>query len=189
MVLEWFIPAVLLILGLWITLMHRRLSSLRRGAITSWGPLGKALQQRHDLAAPLAQLVLSRAPAQKRLTEAMMTARNAALKADLSPMITSQAETRLANAMMRVFALAKTQSDLAMDPGFQRLQARFERLDDEITAAQDAFNQAALQYNHAAMSVPAVLVAKYARLTVIEPFGLGTIGREAMRNAARGKGP
>lgn len=189
MPLEWLIPAILLVLGLWIALIHRRLTNMRRAAIATWDPLEVQLRRRHDLVAPLIQLALSHAPKQKNLTEALFQARNAALRADLSPDLAGRAEIKLAGAMQRVLDLARSYPDLTADLTFRRIQSQFEQLGEEITLAGDAFNEAALAYNRAAISVPAILVAKYANLFLLEYFAVQDEDREAMRLATLSRAP
>lgn len=189
MVLEWLIPAILLVLGLSIGLIHRRLSVMRRAAIATWDPLEVMLRQRHDLVAPLIQLALTHARKQKNLTDALLQARNAALRADLSPEAAGRAELQLAAAMQRVLDLGRTHPDLTADLTFRRIQSRFEALGEEITMAGDTFNEAALAYNRAAISVPAILVAKYANLFLLEYFAIQGKERDAMRLAALTRAP
>lgn len=189
MVLEWFFPAILLALGIWVVLIHRRLSGMRREAIVTWEPLEQVLRQRHDLVAPLVQTVLAHAPKARSHTDAMIQARKVALNAELSPQAAGEVETRLAVAMRRVLTLATTHPELATDLTFRRIQARFEQLGGEIAAAQDAFNEAALLYNREAISVPAILVAKYAKLPPLEHFGLDRGEREGMHEAALTRRP
>lgn len=189
MALEWLIPAILLVLGLYIALTHRRLTSMRRAAIATWDPLEAVLRQRHDLVAPLIQLVLAQAPKQKNLTDALLQARNAALRADLSPDAAGRAEIQLAAAMQRVLDLARTHPELTADLTFRRIQSRFEQLGEEIAVAGDAFNDAALAYNRSAISVPAILVAKYANLFLLEYFAIQGDDREAMRLATLSRTP
>lgn len=187
--MEWLIPAILLVLGLSIGLIHRRLTGMRRAAIATWDPLEAMLRQRHDLVAPLSQLALSHAHKPKKLTDALLQARNAALRADLSPEAAGRAELQLAAAMQRVLDLARTNPELSADLTFRRIQSRFEALGEEITMAGDIFNEAALAFNRAAISVPAILVAKYAHIFLLEYFAIEDREREAMRLAALSRAP
>lgn len=189
MPLEWLIPAILLVLGLWITQIHRRLTRMRRAAIATWDPLEVALRQRHDLVAPLIQVVLAHAPRQKRLADALLEARNLALRADLSPEAAGRAELQLGAAMHRIFELERTQPELGADLTFRRIQTRFAQLGEEIATAGEAFNAVALEYNRAAISIPAILVAKYANLHLLEYFALEGEAREAMHLAALSRAP
>jgi LemA protein len=188
MPLEWLIPAILLVLGVWMALIRQRLSRLRREAIATWEPLELALRERHDLVPPLAQLAMAQVPERKNLTEAMLQARTAAFRADLSPDATGLVELRLAEAMRRVLMLARTHPELATDLTFRRIQARFEALEEEIAAAGEAYNAAAFHYNRAAMGLPEIVVAKYTGLRLLEFFALGRDESEAMYAALRGSG-
>lgn len=188
MPLEWLIPAILVVLGLWIAMIRQRLSRLRREAIVTWEPLELALRERQELIPPLAQLALAQAPERKNLTDALLQARTAAFRADLSPEAAGQVELRLAEAMRRVLALARTHPDLAADLTFRRIKARFGELEDEIAVAAQAYNEAAFGYNRAAMSLPEIVVAKYTGLHLLEFFGLQGEEREATYAALRGSG-
>jgi LemA protein len=189
MVLEWLIPAILVLLGLWIVLIHRRLTAMRRTAIATWEPLEAPLRQRHALVGPLVQLVLADDPKQKPLTETLIQTRKAALQADLSPEAAGKVETALAVAMQRVLDLAHTHPELGADLTFLRISASFEELGDEIAAAGDAFNHAALAYNRAAVSAPDILVARYASFHFLQYFAIPAERREEMQQAALSRAP
>lgn len=189
MLLEWLVPAIIVVLGLWIVFTHQRLKGKRQAAIATWDPLEAVLRQRHDLVAPLIQAALAHAPKQKNLTDALLQARNAALRAGLSPDATGQAEIQLEAAIQRVLNLARTLPELNADLTFRRIQRRCEQLEEEITAAGDAFNEAALAYNRAALTVPTILVAKYANLDLLQYFAIQGEDREAMRLAALEREP
>ena len=186
MPLEWLFPLILVVLGLAVALIRQRLARLRREAIATWEPLELALRERHDLVAPLAQLAQAQAPSRKNLVDAMLQARVAPFRADLSPQATGQVELRLGETMRRVLALARTHPDLATDLTFQRIEARFAELEEEIAAAGQAYNQAAFGYNRVALGVPEIVVAKYTGLPLLEFFGLTRDELEATYAALRG---
>jgi hypothetical protein len=189
MALEWLFPAILLILGIWITLTHRRLTQLRRDAVMAWEPLEALLRQRHGLVAPLVQTVRTHAPEGRKLTEALIQARQAAQRMDLSPNATGEAEIRFATAMQRVLMFAQAHPDLAGEVTFRRIQAGFDELDKDIAAARDDFNARALTYNRAATTAPSILVARYANLLMLEYFALEDEERRALQVAGLARSP
>ncbi|MEI6158308.1 MAG: LemA family protein [Roseococcus sp.] len=185
--MEWVIPAILVIIALWATATHRRLVRLRQAAFDAWPRLEATLRARHDLLSYIAQIVLTHAPKEKKLVEAMTAARTAAMKTELSPNEAGMAERRLAVAVEHVTALERTYPDLQANLTFRRLHDQLTKRAEAIAEAREAFNMAALDFNAAAMGVPAIFVAKYMNLFMIEYFALNKEEVAAMRTARGAK--
>lgn len=183
--MEWVIPAIVLVLAVWGTLIHRRLSRLRMQALAAWPDLAAVLGERHGLVAHILRAAQTHAPREKKLLDNMISARNAAIVADLSPRTAGLAERQLTDAIGRVLALARTHPELAKDALFLRLETKLAGLEAAMAEAKDAFNREALVFNLAATGVPAILIAKFGNMLLLEYFALDKEAEAAMR-AARG---
>jgi hypothetical protein len=170
--MEWVIPAVLVLLLGWGTLIHGRLRRLRHEAVSAWPPLETLLRRRHGLITPLAQLFQSLPQKAQKPVQAMIKARNAAALADLSPFAAGKREQALSAAIDGVRALAEGRPELSGEARLHQILASLDALDEEIAAAQDGFNRTVHDYNLACASGPAVIVAKFLNFWKIEYFGL-----------------
>jgi hypothetical protein len=191
---EWLVPAILLILGLWIALTYRRLASLREEAIASWQPLDVLLRERRELVMPLVQVVTAQAPGAKKTTQTLLQARQVTKGSSLSPESATASELRLVAAVERVLSLAKTHPALEADDNFRRVRAKFEELTGAITELAEDFNANALFYNRSALSVPSIFVQQCAskylgQLFLMEYFLLQDDELEAMRAASMRRSP
>lgn len=181
--MEWVIPALLVLIGLWVFATHGRLTRLRQEALAAWPDLDAALRRRHDLLTRLAQAVQKHAPKEKKLLSAMADSRAKATMADLAPEAASKAEKNLTAAIERVMALEQTYPELKADPTFLRIRGALAEREKDIEEARGRFNQAALAFNTAASRAPAILVAGCLNLYVIQYFGFSHEETEVVRAA------
>ncbi|UPY36499.1 LemA family protein [Sediminicoccus sp. KRV36] len=174
----------MLILAVWAGVTHRRLDGLRKAAVEAWPPLEATLRRRHNVVGPLGQRVLALAPKEKAAIAAMIKARGDASMTDLSPVAAGKAELALTSAIVNVMAVSQAYPELAADLEFRRLETELTQREAQIAAAREAFNQAALAFNRAALSGAAILVTKFGGLGMVEYFGLSREEQAAMAAAA-----
>lgn len=183
--MEWVIPAILVLLSGWGALLHRRLSALRRSAISAWSPLEAGLRQRHDLVAPLAQALQGLPAKEQQPVQAMIKARNAAIAADLSPLRAGRAEAALGAAIQAVISLAREKAALEGQAKLQRLLPLLDGAERDIAAAEVEFNHGALVYNRACSHGPSYIVARLMSFFHIEYFGVAHDDRAALQRITR----
>jgi LemA protein len=190
--MEWVVPAVLVVVFLWGSVIYRRLAGLRREAVAAWPPLEAKLRQRHEVISHLVQALQALPAKQQKPVQALLKARNAAIVADLSPAAAGDAEWNLGVAIQRALALTAGHPQLQADPRLLRLAPLLDRLEREIAEAGAGFNQAALAFNQASFRAPGIFVAKLMNLHAVEYFALGQEERkalEAMRWDGMAKAP
>lgn len=190
--MEWVIPAILAVVMAFGVLIHRRLDKLRREAFLAWPALEAKLRQRHDLIAQLAWAFQALPARERKPAQAMIKARDAATRADLSPTAAGAAEQAIAAAISQALSVALKHPDLVADPKLLHLVPLLEGLEREIAQAGAAFNHAALAFNQASFRAPGILVAKTMNLRPVEYFARDKQEREslqALQWQAIGKAP
>jgi LemA protein len=153
---------VILLLLLWLVASYNRLIRLRQATGQSWSDVDVQLKQRHDLIPNLVETVKGYATHERGTLDAVVQARNAAVKAQgshLGPAAQAQAEGMLGAALGRLFALAEAYPDLKANQNFLQLQAELADVENKIAAARRFFNNAIAEYNAAIQSIPAVFFA------------------------------
>lgn len=170
--MEWVIPAVLVVLLAWGGLIRARLRRLRLAAVEAWPPLAAALRRRHGLVAPLAQALESLPRKAQKPLHVLAKARKAALVAELSPQAAGVAERALETAIIDAIIHGEAFPDQVDAARLAQLAQAFEAVAGEITAAAEAFNQAAFAYNTACSGGPALAVARGLNYWKLEYFGL-----------------
>jgi LemA protein len=156
--MEWIVLGVIAALILWLFLSYNRLVSLRQVTNQSWSDVDVQLKQRHDLVPNLVEVVKGYAAHERSTLEAVVAARNAAVRAS-GPEATSAAEGALNASLRQVFALAENYPDLKANANFMGLQNELSDLENKIAAARRFFNNAVSEYNAMRESIPAVLFA------------------------------
>lgn len=156
--MEWIILGVLGALILWLVLSYNRLVSLRQVTNQAWSDVDVQLKQRHDLVPNLVEVVKGYASHERTTLEAVVAARNAAVRAD-GPAAAGVAEGALNASLRQVFALAENYPDLKANANFLSLQNELSDLENKIAAARRFFNNAVSEYNAMRESIPAVFFA------------------------------
>ena len=76
------------------------------------------------------------------------------------PEAQASAESQLADALRRVFALAAAYRDFTANQNFVQRQAKLSRLENKIAAARRLLNDAMSAYNAASEQAPSALLAR-----------------------------
>ena len=187
--MEWVIPAVLVVLLAWATLIRGRLRRLRMAAIQAWPPLAAQLQRRHGLVTPLAQALQDLPRRAQKPVQTLLAARTRALVADLSPMAAGVAEQALEAAIINAVVQGEAFADQVDAARLAQIARSLEEVAREISSVAGAFNEAAFAYNTACAGTPAILVAQALNYWKLEYFGLDQAEREALTEVERGHAP
>ena len=176
--MEWVIPAIFVVLLVWLVTIYNRMVALRQTTGQAWADVEVQLKQRHDLVPNLVETVKGYAAHERGTLDAVVQARNQATAAP-SPEAAGKAEAALTGALGRVFALAEAYPDLKADAGFRQLQSELSDLENKIAAARRFFNNAVQEYNTSTEQFPAIILAKNAGFMRMEFFALAEAERAA----------
>lgn len=158
MPIEWVIPAVAVVLLLWLLSIHRRLKMLKSDAAQLWQELEARLRRRHDLVPVLVETAGQ--VMRPKVVQAVSDARRLAATAE-SPESIGKAEAALAAAIDKVLELAKARPELQADASFRRLRAEFTELEAEIVEARSLFNETVEEHNRVKSGLGGAFLSNY----------------------------
>jgi len=172
----------LVVIGIGI---YNRLVALRQRCNQAFADVDVQLKQRHDLTPNLVETVKGYAAHERETLEAVISARNQAVKAEGSGDVgaMSSAEGALGAALGRLIALSEAYPDLKANANFQQLQAELSDIENKIAAARRFFNSAVSEYNTGREQFPAVLFAGALGFTPRDFFDLGEEQRDRLDEA------
>lgn len=175
-----FLLMLLLAPPAWALMAYNRLVRLRNQVRTAWADIDVQLLRRHDLVPQLVSTVQA-AAAHERETLQAVTELRAQAVALSSPQALGDVETRLEQALGRVFALREAYPNLRANENFLELQKQLSQIEDHLQYARRFYNGAVRDYNDATQRVPDLLVARAGGFGGAEFFQAGEGERTAPR--------
>jgi LemA protein len=180
------------LLGLFAVGQYNTLVALRNRYKNNFSQIDGQLKLRYDLTADLVASAKDYLEDERQTLDAVLSARNSAYstaaKAAANPghpqAITDLvgAEARLRNALGRFFAVAEANPGLNADRNLSRISEELTSLEDKISLAQEAYNDAVMVYNVRREVFPANVVAGVFHFAAAELFQ-----REALPEQADSK--
>jgi LemA protein len=153
----------------WIISTYNRLLALRNRCKSAFTQIDTQLRRRYDLIPNLVETAKAYIKNQRDTLEAVIVARNAASAAneravqshaDAAAMKElSTAETALSSALSRLLAIAELYPELKANKTMLGLSEELSSLENKITFATQAFNDAVVTYNTAQKIFPANTLA------------------------------
>ncbi|MCB2223229.1 MAG: LemA family protein [Actinobacteria bacterium] len=141
--------------------VFNRLIKQRNRVDNAWAQVDVQLRRRYDLIPNLVETVKGYAAHERRTFEDVVAARNAAQGAT-GVADQAQAEGVLGTMLQRLFALAEQYPDLRASENFQRLQGELSAAEDKIAVARQIYNDTVLTYNTTTQQIPTNVVAALA---------------------------
>ena len=138
----------------------------------TWSEVDVQLARRHGRISNLVGTVDSYAVRERGTLDAVVNARNTAVRSSQSGSPAQQAvsENLLTGALNRLFSLAEAYPELKANRHFEALKEEFAVTADRVAFAGQFFNDAVLHYNSRLRTVPRNLVAAPLRFTEREFF-------------------
>jgi LemA protein len=162
---------VLLALATFVALTYNRLARLRLLAYNAWADIDVQLKRRHDLIPTLVAAVKGHAGYEKGTLEAVVEARDRAVRAG-GPAAAGEAEGALAASVRQIFALAEAYPDLKAGESFLSLQRSLVEIEDHIQNARRYYNAVVRDLSTRIAQFPSNLVAGMFGFRPPEFFGL-----------------
>ncbi len=155
----WIVLGVLVAVGLFVMMIYNRLVALRQTREQAFADIDVQLKQRFDLIPNLLETVKGYAAHEKGVLESVTNARAGVRTAgnDLGERV--QAENKLSQAMLNLFAVAENYPDLKADTNYRQFMSELSDIENKIAAARRFFNNATSELNTAVEQFPAVLFA------------------------------
>jgi LemA protein len=158
--ITWIVIGVIAVLVIWVIVIYNGLVAMRQRVNQAFSDIDVQTKQRHDLIPNLVETVKGYAGHERSTLEAVVQARNAAIKAQgAGPEAQGAAENVLTGALRQLFALSEAYPDLKANQNFLQLQAEISDIENKIAAARRFFNNAVQEYNTGIEQFPAVLLA------------------------------
>jgi LemA protein len=163
------IGAIILLFALAAMVSYNRVVSLSQRVDAQWAKVQSSYQRRADLIPNLVNTVSGVANFEKstltEITQARASVGQVKLDPNTAPTDAKQlaafnsAQNQLHSALSRLLVVSENYPQLRATSNFSELQAQLEGTENRINAARNDFNDAAMAYNSAIKSVPAVFFA------------------------------
>ena len=149
---------VVLLLVLAAVALYNRLVRLRNRVDNAWAQIEVQLKRRWDLIPNLVETVKGYAKHESGTLEAVIAARNQAVKAT-SIEDSIKAEQQLGGALGRLMVVMEAYPDLKANSNFLSLQEELTSTENKISFSRQYYNDEVMKYNTRLESFPANLVA------------------------------
>ena len=142
---------IVLVVGGWLIAAYNGLVSLKNQTINAFKQIDVQLKRRHDLIPNLVNAVKGAMDFEKSTLEAVIQARNQAVKVgaagpDAIKQI-SQAENTLSSALQRLMVVVEQYPQLKATANVGQLQEELTSTENRIAFARQLYNDTATQYN------------------------------------------
>jgi LemA protein len=167
--------AVALIVILWAVAAYNRLVELRNQIANAFGQIDVQLKRRYDLIPNLVEVARKYVSHEAETLEAVIRARGLAVgaadaarakPADAAAIgALASAEQQLTGSLGRLMVLRENYPQLRADQTLQNLSEEITSTENRVGFARQAYNDQVLEFNTAAQSFPALIVARLCSFT------------------------
>lgn len=154
----WVLLVVVVVAALWMVGAYNGLISLKNRTINAFKQIDVQLKRRHDLIPNLVNAVKGAMDFERSTLEAVVQARNVAMKAEGVKQI-SQAENALSGALSRLMVTVERYPQLKATANIGQLQEELTSTENRIAFARQLYNDEATLYNTKQQQFPTTLVA------------------------------
>ena len=164
---SWILPILLVVAALWVVGAYNGLVSLKNQTLNAFKQIDVQLKRRHDLIPNLVNAVRGAMDFEKSTLEAVIQARNQAVKVNAAgPEAVkqiSQAENALSGALSRLMVVVEQYPQLKATGNIGQLQEELTSTENKVAFARQLYNDTATLYNTKQQQFPTSLVAGLAR--------------------------
>jgi LemA protein len=178
----WVLLVVVVIAALWMIGAYNGLISLKNQTVNAFKQIDVQLKRRHDLIPNLVNAVKGAMDFERSTLEAVIQARNQAVKINATGPEAmkqiAQAENALSGALSRLLVTVERYPQLKATGNIGQLQEELTSTENRIAFARQLYNDTATQYNTKQQQFPTKLVAGLAQAS---PTDLWEIEDQAER--------
>src|SRR5258706_16439082 len=168
----WVLLILIVAVGLWVVSAYNGLISLKNQTVNAFKQIDVQLKRRHDLIPNLVNAVKGAMEFERSTLEAVIQARNQAVKVNAAGpegiKQISQAENALSSALQRLMVVAEQYPQLKATGNIGQLQEELTSTENRVSFARQAYNDTATSYNVRQQQFPTNLVAGLARAQQVE---------------------
>ena len=161
-----FLALLVVVVG-WLIGAYNGLVSLKNQTLNAFKQIDVQLKRRHDLIPNLVNAVKGAMDFEKSTLEAVIQARNQAVKVNAAGPEAikqiSQAENALSSALSRLIVVVEQYPELKATANIGQLQEELTSTENKVSFARQLYNDTATQYNTKQQQFPTTLVAGMAR--------------------------
>jgi len=180
----WFVLILIAVVVLWMVGAYNGLIALKNQTFNAFKQIDVQLKRRHDLIPNLVNAVKGAMDFEKSTLEAVIQARNQAVKVNASGpegiKQISQAENALSGALSRLMVVVERYPQLKATGNVGQLQEELTSTENRIAFARQLYNDTATQYNTKQQQFPTTLVAGLAKAQPAELWELEDQGERAV---------
>jgi LemA protein len=170
----WAFLIVVAAVVLLVIVGYNKLIAMKGQTVNAWKQIDVQLKRRHDLIPNLVSAVKGAMEFEKDTLEAVIQARNQAVKiqADASPTggvaALAQAEAALGAALSRLNVVVERYPNLKATANVTQLQEELTSTENRVAFARQLYNDTATEYNVTQQQIPWNFIAPLAKAQVVE---------------------
>ena len=165
----WIIPAIVVVLVLWIIAAYNRLVGLKNQVANGWRQIDVQLKRRHDLIPNLVNTVKGAMEFERDTLTSVMEARGKAVGAT-GVADAAKKEGELSQALGRLIAVSENYPQLRANENVKMLQEELSSTENKIGFARQFYNDIATKFNISTQTFPANIIAGMFHFTGAELF-------------------
>ena len=175
----------------WVVAAYNGLIALKNQVANGFKQIDVQLERRHDLITNLVETVKGAMQFERDTLEAVISARNQAVKAQGSGSVPAMAaaEQMLTGALGRLLAVVEAYPDLKSTANVGQLQEELVSTENRVAFARQHYNDVATQYNTRQAQFPTNLVAPLASATPADLWELEDGAKRALPKVELGLRP
>lgn len=172
--LTWVVLILLVLALLWAVKAYNALIQLKGDTLNAWKQIDVQLKRRHDLIPNLVESVKGAMEFERDTLEAVIQARNQAVKIQAGAGPTggvhqlAAAEAALSSALSRLNVVVERYPDLKATGNVAQLQEELTSTENRVAFARQLYNDTATTYNVRQRQFPWNLIAGFARAEAVE---------------------
>jgi LemA protein len=170
----WALLIVVAAIVLLVIVGYNKLIAMKGQTVNAWKQIDVQLKRRHDLIPNLVSAVKGAMEFEKDTLEAVIQARNQAVKiqADASPTggvaALAKAEAALGAALSRLNVVVERYPNLKATANVGQLQEELTSTENRVAFSRQLYNDTATEYNVTQQQIPWNFIAPLARAQVVE---------------------
>jgi LemA protein len=180
-----FFLILVAIVVIWFVMAYNSLIALKNQTWNALKQIDVQLKRRHDLIPNLIAAVQGAMDFEKDTLQAVVSARNTAVKAaaGLDPQhvaASAAAESQLTGALGRLLAVVEAYPDLKATGNMQQLQEELTSTENKVGFSRQLYNDTATHYNTKQQQFPTNLVAGFAKAVPAELWEIEDVAERAV---------
>jgi len=161
--------ALIAVLVIYLIGLYNGLVKARNAVKNAWSQIDVQLKRRHDLIPNLVESVKGYVTHERETLEAVVKARQQAIRATGGVEERAEAENALTQTLRSLLAVAEAYPDLKANQNFLALQEELATTENKIGFARQYYNDAAMRYNNSVEVFPSNIIANLSTFRS-EPF-------------------